>query len=177
LPAGTTLKGGTLSAHFSLEGPADRLVVTGSLALDKTRLTGFDLSKKMVSVEKFAGLKAGPDMEIETLSTELRSSPEGTTTQAMKLVVPALGEVTGAGTVSPADQLDFKMSAMVHTTGLMSVVADKPIPFSVTGTASEPVFKPDIGAVAKEEIKSIGKDAEKAAGGLLKGLFDKKKTK
>jgi AsmA protein len=176
LPAGTTLKGGTLSANFSMEGPAERLVVTGSLALNQTRLTGFDLSKKMVSIEKFAGLKAGPDMEIETLSTNLTSSPEGTATHDMKLVVPALGEVTGAGTVSPADQLDFKMSAMVHTTGLMSVVANKPIPFSVTGTASEPVFKPDIGAVAKEEIKSIGKDAEKAAGGLLKGLFEKKKT-
>jgi AsmA protein len=175
LPAGTSLRGGTASANFSMEGPADRLVITGSLALNNTHLTGFNLPQKMGAIEKLAGIKEGPDTEIQVLSANVRAAPEGTSAQDMKLVVPAIGEVSGAGTVSPANELDFKMSAMVHTSGLLAVVGNKPIPFTVGGTCSEPIFKPDIGAVAKEEIKGIEGDAKKAAGGLLNGLFGGKK--
>jgi AsmA protein len=103
LPAGTSLKGGNASAHLSMEGPADRLVTTGSVALNNTRLAGFDLTKKMASIQQFTGIKAGPDMEIQVLSTNLRSAPEGTSAQDMKLVVPAIGELSGAGTISPAN--------------------------------------------------------------------------
>ena len=175
LPAGTSLKGGSASANLSMEGPADRLVTTGSLALNNTKLVGFDLPKKMAAIEKFAGINAGPDTEIQTLSSNLRSAPEGTSAQDMKLVVPAIGELSGAGTVSPANELNFKMSAIVHTSGLMAVVGNKPIPFTVQGTASEPVFKPDYGAVVKEEVKSLEGDVGKAAGGLVDGLFGRKK--
>ena len=175
LPAGTSLQGGSASANLEMEGPADRLVTTGSLALNNSKLAGFDLPKKMASIEKFAGIKAGPDTEIQVLSASLRSAPEVTSAKDMKLVIPAIGELTGAGTVSPANALDFKMSAIVHTSGLMSVIGNKPIPFTVGGTASEPVFKPDIGAVVKEEVKSIGSDVGKAANGLLNGLLGGKK--
>ena len=175
LPAGTSLQGGSASADLSMEGPADRLVTTGSLALNNTRLMGFDLPKKMASIEKFAGINAGPDTEIQVLSANLRSAPEGTSAQDMKLVVPAIGELSGAGTVSPTNELDFKMAAIVRTTGLLAVVGNKPIPFTVGGTCSNPVFKPDIKAVVKEEVKSIENDVGKAAGGLLNGLFGGKK--
>ena len=175
LPAGSSLQGGSASASLSMEGPADRLVTAGSLALNKTRLVGFDLPKKMASIEKLAGIKAGPDTEIKTLSASLRSAPEGTSAQDMKLVVPAIGELSGAGTVSPANELNFKMSAIVHTSGLLAVVGNKPIPFTVGGTSSNPVFTPDYGAVAKEEIKGLEGDVEKAAGGLLHGLLGGKK--
>jgi len=158
-----------------MEGPADALVTTGSLALNNTKLVGLDLPKKMASIEKFAGIKAGPDTEIKELSATVRSAPGGASAQDMKLIVPAIGELSGAGTVSPANDLDFKMSAMVHTSGLMAIVSDKPIPFTVGGTAADPVFKPDVKAVVKEEVKSIGGDLGKAASGLV-GLFgDKKK--
>ena len=175
LPAGTSLQGGSASADLSMDGPADRLVSTGSLALNNTKLVGFDLPKKMASIEKFAGIKAGPDTEIQVLSASLRSAPEGTSAQDMKLVVPAIGELSGAGTVSPANELNFKMSAIVHTSGLLAVVGNKPIPFTVSGTASEPVFKPDLGAVVKEEVKGVEKDIGKAADGLVDGLFGRKK--
>jgi AsmA protein len=56
LPSGTSLTGGTASANLSMEGPADRLVASGALALDNARLTGFDLPKKMASIEKLAGM-------------------------------------------------------------------------------------------------------------------------
>jgi AsmA protein len=175
LPAGTSLQGGSASANLSMEGPADRLVTTGSLALNNTKLVGFDLPKKMASIEKLAGIKEGPDTEIQVLSANLRSAPEGTSAQDMKLVVPAIGELSGAGTVSPANALNFKMSAIVHTSGLLSVVGNKPIPFTVEGTSSDPVFKPDYGAVVKEEVKGLEGDVGKAAGGLVDGLFGRKK--
>jgi AsmA protein len=179
LPSGTALRGGTASANLAMQGPADHVVTTGSLSINNTRLTGFDLSKKMASIEKFAGIKASPDTEIQVLSANVRSTFEGTSAQDMTLIVPAIGEVTGAGTIGAANELNFKMSAMVHTSGLLAVIGNKPIPFTVLGTASEPVFKPDIGAVVKEEMKGIGKgiegDVGKAAGGLLNGLLGGKK--
>jgi AsmA protein len=183
LPAGTSLRGGTANANLAMQGPADHVVTTGSLAINNTRLTGFDLSKKMASVERLAGIRASPDTEIQVLSANVRSTYEGTSAQDMKLVVPALGEVTGEGTIGAANELNFKMSAMVHTSGLLAVIGNKPIPFTVSGTASEPVFKPDVGAVVREEMKGIGKSLEKglggdvgkAAGGLLNGLLGGKK--
>ena len=172
LPAGTSLQGGTASANLSMDGPADRLVASGSLALDNTRLTGFDLPRKMASIEKLAGIKEGPDMEIQTLSANVRWAPEGTTANDMKLVVPAIGELSGAGSISPANALDFKMSAMVHASGLLSIAGNTPIPFTVGGTCSEPVFRPDIKGIAEGQLKGV---AGKAAGGLIKGFLGGKK--
>jgi len=59
----------------------------------------------------------------------------------------------------------------VHTSGLLAVVANTPIPFTVQGTCADPVFRPDLKAVAKEKVKG----AEKAAEGLMKGLLEGKK--
>jgi AsmA protein len=157
LPAGSSLNGGTAEANLSIEGPSNGLVIAGSLAVDNTRLVGFDLPKKMESIEKLAGIKGGPDTEIQVLRASVRSAPDGMTATDMKLVVPAIGELSGAGTVSPANVLDFKMSAIVHTSGLLAVVGNTPIPFSVEGTSFAPVFKPDIKAVVKEELKGVGK--------------------
>lgn len=172
LPAGSSLKGGTASANLVMEGPADHLVTTGSVSLNDTQLVGFNLPKKMASIEKLAGIKETPDTDIQVLSTNFRSSPEGMSADEMKLVVPAIGELSGAGTVSPANALDFKMSAIVHTSGLLAAVGNTPIPFTVEGTCSEPVFKPDVKAVVKEEVKGI---VGKAAGGLINGLLGGKK--
>ena len=175
LPAGTSLKGGTASIDLTAVGPSDRLVTTGSVSLNNTQLAGFDLPKKMASVEKLAGIKEGPDTEIQVLSANVRSAPEGLSASDMKLVVPAIGDLSGSGSVSAENALDFKMSAIVHASGLLAALGGKSIPFTVTGTCSEPVFKPDIGAVAKEEMKSVGGDVGKAAGGLVKGFLGGKK--
>ncbi len=173
LPAGSTLQGGTANAHFEMEGQADRLVTTGSLAFDHARLAGFNLGKKMETIEKLAGIQAGPDTEIQTLSANLRMAPEGTSAQNLKLIVPAIGELSGNGTISPENALAFQMTAAVHTGGLISAVSDKPIPFKVEGTASDPVFRPDVRSLATQEVKSVG---IKAAGSLLNGLLGKKKN-
>jgi AsmA protein len=131
----------------------------------------------MSTIEKLAGIKASPDTEIQTLSANIRVAPEGISAQDMKLVVPTMGDVSGAGTISPADALDFRMSAMVHTSGLLAVVGDRPIPFTVTGTSSDPIFRPDMKAVVNEELKGIEGGLGKGAGGLLNGLLGGKKKK
>jgi AsmA protein len=172
LPAGSRLEGGTASVMLTSDGPADKLVTSGSLALNNVRLTGFDLPKRMASIEKLAGIKSGPDTEIQTLSANVRVAPEGDSAQDMKLLVEAIGELTGAGTVSPASELDFKMSATVHTSGLLAMVGNTPIPFTVQGTASNPVFKPDYKAVVKEKVSGL----EKSGVSLIKGLLGGKKN-
>lgn len=171
LPAGSRLEGGTASVSLAMDGPADRLVTSGSLGLTRTRLAGFDLPKRMASIEKLAGIQGGPNTEIDVLSANIRMAPDGASAQDMKLVLPAIGDVTGAGTVSPARDLNFRMTAVVRTSGLAAVVRDTPIPFTVEGTCADPVFKPDLKAVAKEEVKGI----EHSATGLLKGLLGGKK--
>jgi AsmA protein len=175
LPAGTSLQGGTASAELSMNGPGDRLVTTGSLSVNNTRLVGFNLPQKMSAIEKLAGIKASPDTEIQTLRANIRSSPEGASAQDMKLLVPSIGELTGAGTISPSNELDFKMSAMVHASGLLAVIGNTPIPFTVEGTCSQPVFKPDLKAIAGEEVKGIEHGIGKAAGGLVNDFFKGKK--
>jgi AsmA protein len=176
LPAGSRLEGGAASVMLTMQGPADKLVTAGSLALNNTRLAGFDLLKKMATIEKFAGIKAGPDTEIQTLSANVRVAPDGASAQDMRLVVPAIGDLSGAGTVSPANALDFKMSATVHTSGLLAAAGNTPIPFTVQGTCAQPEFRPDLKAMAKETVKSMEGGFGKTAGGLLKGLMGGKKN-
>jgi hypothetical protein len=45
----------------------------------------------------------------------------------------------------------------------------------VQGTCADPVFRPDLKAVAKEKVKSVEGGLEKAAGGLIKNRMGKKK--
>jgi AsmA protein len=175
LPSGSRLEGGTVAVTLAMEGPADKLVTSGSLALNNTKLTGFDLPKKMAGIEKLTGIKGGLDTEIQVLSATVRVAPEGASAQDVKLVLPAIGELSGAGTVSPANDLNFKMRAQVHTSGVLAVVRDTPVPFTIEGTCANPVFRPDLKAVAAEQVKVLKGEARNAAGGLLKGLLGGKK--
>ena len=109
----------------------------------------------MTVIETLAGIKSGPDTEIQTFSSGFKISPEGTSADNIQLIVPSIGNLNGNGTVSPQSALDFRMQAVVHNAG---------IPFSVTGTAADPVIHPDVKAAVKQEVG-------KAAGGLLKGLL------
>jgi AsmA protein len=171
LPGGSSLQGGTATVKLTMDGPADKLVTAGLISFDNAKLSGFDLGKKMSTIERLAGIKAGPDTEIEKLASNLKMGPEGIAMEAIQVVVTGVGGLNGAGTVSAANELDFKMSATVQTSGVAAVIRDAPIPFTVTGTANEPVFRPDVKAVVKEEAgKAVG-----VAGSLLKGLLGGKK--
>ena len=175
LPAGSSLQSGTAGAHLTADGPADRLVTSGAIALNNAKLAGFDMGRKMSTIEKLAGIKSGPETEIQTLSANVRYAPEGANIQDLKMVAAGIGEINGNGTVSPQEALNFKMTAVVHTSGLAAVVSNAPIPFSIEGTASDPQFRPDVRGIASDVLKGVERDPAKAASGILKGILGGKK--
>jgi uncharacterized repeat protein (TIGR01451 family) len=110
----------------------------------------------------------------------------------LNLTVPAIGVITGAGTVTPAGALNFKMLANLHggVAGDLAQVAGMSsgkggIPFSIAGTTSKPEFVPDLkgvaGGMAGSALQGV-LSGGKAGGGktgsavdALGGLFGKKK--
>ncbi len=173
LPAGSSLQGGTADVHVTIEGPADQLVTAGSVALNQTTLANFNLGQKMAVIQKLAGMKQSPDTQIQTLSATLRMAGGAIDAQQIQLNVPSIGELAGTGGISPSNALDFKMSAKLHTSGALALVANENIPFLVTGTCADPVFRPDMKAAVAGKAKDVGM---KAAGSLLKGILGGKKN-
>ena len=181
LPAGSSLQGGTALAKLAFQGPADRLVTTGSLGLNNTRLAGFDLGNKLKAVEMLAGIPGGPNTDIQMLGADVKSSPEGTAISNFQLIVPTIGHLTGAGTISPAHTLDFQMRVTLHTSGTVMAAlgqkGDTSVPLLIGGTESNPSFRPDVKAITQQKIQGITGNSNlgKAAGGILNNLFGGKK--
>ena len=193
LPSGSRLEGGTLSTDLSVTGPIDKLVIAGPVRLTNTRLAGFDLGSKLGALSALTGkAPSSPDTSIQNASLNARVAPEGTRADAINVTVPSIGVVTGAGTVSPAGELDFKMQAELKG-GVAGGLTQRAglgggkgggIPFSIKGTTSNPNFVPDMagvaGSVAQGAIgNAVGKPAKGATGATsaLGGLLGKKKQK
>jgi AsmA protein len=186
LPSGSALRGGTLSLDLGISGPADRLVVTGPVRLADTRLAGFDLGSKLSAISALSGkAPSGNDTSIQNLSTSLRAAPEGIRTDNINLNIPALGEVTGSGTISPGGALNFRMNANLSggaVTGVAQMAGlggqGGSIPFLIQGTTSNPSFVPDVQGMASGALKGIlsGKSGNKASPiDTLSDIFGKKK--
>lgn len=188
LPSGSSLKGGTLSTALAITGPVDKLVITGPLKLSDTKLAGFNLASKMSAISALSGSQqGGSDTSIQNLSTDARVAPEGIRTDNVNLTVPALGVVTGSGTISPGGALNYKMSATLSggaVTGLTQMAGmgkGGSIPFFIQGTTSDPKFVPDVqgmvGSQLQNQLKSKmgGNSQAGSAVDALTGLFGKKK--
>ncbi|HEV2729757.1 MAG TPA: AsmA family protein [Terriglobales bacterium] len=181
-PSGSQLKGGTLSAELAIVGPLDKLVITGPVRLANTKLANFDLGSKLGSLAAFAGKSvSNPDTAIQNASLNAQVAPEGTKADNINLMLPAIGVITGAGTVSPAGALAFKMVADLHggMVGGLSKVAGEGsgkggIPFAIEGTTSSPKFIPDVGGVvgglAKGELGNVAKGQIPGSKSVTKGL-------
>jgi AsmA protein len=164
LPPKSTLKGGDLNATMAIAGQVNKLVTMGTIRLENSSLANFDLGSKLSAISALSGKKTGDDMVIQNFSSDVRVAPEGTKADNINLNVPSLGVLTGAGTVSPANELAFKMNAALAGMG---------IPFSVEGTTADPKFVPDVKGMAKGMLKGLGSAGEKPASSLT-GLFKKK---
>ena len=192
LPSGSSLQGGTLSADMSVNGPVEKLVITGPVKLANTKLNGFDMGSKMSAISMLSGVKTGSDTEIQTFSSNVHVAPSGIQTSNVNLVVPSLGTVTGDGTVSPSNALDYKMKASLTGTAVSSASAlaglsgkGASIPFFIQGTASDPKFVPDVKGMLSSGLgKGLGKSlGSQVPGGqntqgvvnAIGGLFGKKK--
>lgn len=139
LPPRASLKGGDLDVNMASAGPVNALVTTGNVKMQNTKLANFNLGEKMAAIAALAGKNTGNDTTIQNFSSDVKMAPQGTAANNINLTVPAIGVLTGNGTVNPADQLAFKMNAQVGGMG---------IPFGVTGTTSDPKFTPDVKGIA-----------------------------
>jgi AsmA protein len=185
LPSGSSLKGGTVSADFTIVGPVERLVINGPVKLVNTKLAGFDMGSKLSAISSLGGAKTGSDTTIQNFSSEVHVSPGGIQTQNVNLVVPSIGTVTGNGTISPQNALDYKMSASLSGGlggGLTAMAGGKGgVPFFIQGTASDPKFVPDVkGMLGNQLSNRLGGQIPggKSTQGLtdaVTGLFGKKK--
>jgi AsmA protein len=187
LPSGSSLQGGTLTADLTAVGPVEKLVINGPVKLVSTKLAGFSMASKLGAILNLGGGgQSGSDTTIQNFSSDVHVTPGGIQTQNVNLVVPSIGTVTGDGTVSPQDALDYKMSAKLSGGlggGLTAVAGGGKggIPFFIQGTASSPKFVPDVkGMVAGQLTNRLGGAVPggQNAQGLVNavgGLFGKKK--
>lgn len=195
LPSGASLKTGTLDLALDITGPVDKLIITGPVNLSNAKLAGFNLSGKLGALASFANLgkAASPDTEIQTLSTNLRVDPQGTHAQNLNLIVRSLGTMTGNANISPAGQLDCRMTAKLATNSVAGVVGTalssitggataNGIPFKVTGSTSKPIFMPDLAAMnasgkggSTTGPPTTKQGAASAASSILGGFLKKKK--
>jgi AsmA protein len=183
LPSGSRLKGGTVSTSMAITGPVSGLNIAGPVKVSDTSLTGFNLGQKMGALSVFAGKAVSqPDTAIRNLSLDANVSPAGTQTNDINLDVPAIGVITGNGTISPSGALNFKMVANLHggMVGGMSKVAavsggnsSGGIPFAIEGTTTDPHFVPEMGGVAGNLAVGAVKGVE---GGVTGGASTAAKT-
>lgn len=192
LPSGSSLQGGALSADLSVNGPVDRYVIAGPVKLANTKLHGFDMGSKMSAISMLSGVKTGPDTVIQTFSANVRITPSGIQTSNVNLVVPSIGTVTGDGTMSASNALDYKMQASLNSNTVSQVSSlagfkgsSATVPFFIQGTASDPKFVPDVKGMLSSGLgKGLGKNlGSQIPGGqntqgvvnAIGGLFGKKK--
>jgi AsmA protein len=169
LPPKSSLKSGTLNTTLAIVGPVDKLVTTGTIRLENSELAGFNLGSKLAAISALSGKNTSNDTTIQNFSSDVRVAPEGTQANNINLTVPAIGVLTGGGTVSPASELAFKMNAAVAGVG---------IPFAIQGTTSDPKFVPDVKGVAEGLLKGAlanqGKTGQQNPLHGVMGLFKKK---
>jgi AsmA protein len=186
LPSGSSLKGGTLSTSLGITGTTDKPVITGPIKVADTRLAGFNLGSKMSAISALAGVKTGSDTSIQNLSTDARVASDGIRTDNLNLTIPALGVVTGAGTISPGGVMDYKMNASLTggaVTGLSQLAGlggkGGSIPFFIQGTTSDPKFVPDVKGMVSSQFKSFQGSNTKGQSAVdaISGLLGKKKKK
>jgi AsmA protein len=168
LPNGSVLKGGTLSLNLAVRGQAKALAIAGPLALANTRLVGFDVGSKIHGIAALSGIKTGDTTEFERLRLNVRMTNAGVVAERIDAVISGMGELTGSGTVSPADQLDFNLILKGATAkgigkvgvGLLSTLnggtgGKSGVPIRIAGTPDDPNITADVGGIFGRTTKSI----------------------
>jgi AsmA protein len=171
LPNGAVLKGGILALNLVIIGPTKSLVISGPIALDNTRLVGFDIGSKIHGIAALSGLKTGDATNIEKLRVNVHITNAIVVVDEIDAVIPAVGELTGSGTVSSADELDFNLVAIIDSAqgigkvgaGLLTKLngseeASKNatgVPLRVIGTPEDPNITADLGGIFQKKKKSL----------------------
>ncbi len=171
LPNGAVLKGGTLALNLAIDGPAKSLVISGPIALDYTRIVGFDIGSKIHGIAALSGLKTGDTTTIEKLRINVHITNALVVVDKIDAVIPAVGELTGSGTVSSPDKLDFNLVARIDSAqgiskvgaGLLTKLnasgetskSTTGVPLRVIGTPENPNITADVGGIVQKKKESI----------------------
>jgi AsmA protein len=172
LPAGSSLKGGTLMANITITGPATTATMAGLVEIDNTKLAGFDLGSKIQGLNPLGGTADGTDIQV--LKANVSSSPEGARITDIYGNLPQIGSVTGEGTVAQTSSINFNLNAslnssnaagaaansalnavgglvgsLLHPKAKQAPASSRGIPLTITGTATNPSIKANIGALLK----------------------------
>ncbi len=171
LPNGAVLKGGTLALSLVIIGPTKSLVTSGSIALDNTRLVGFDVGSKIHGIAAENGLKIGDTTKIEKLQVNVLITNGIVVVDRIDAVIPAMGELTGSGTISSVDGLDFNLVVRIDSAqgmgkvgaGLLTKLNGSNgtvenmtgVPLRVIGTPEDPNITADVGGIFQKKKKLI----------------------
>ncbi len=187
LPKGASLEGGVLNADLTTEGSIEKMTTTGTAEISNTRLSGFDLAGKMAALTSPGQIKSISVTEIQKLASSMRLTPERIQVSNLILIAPALGELSGEGTISPDQSLDFKMQALLKPSGSLGYLVKGSklnVPFFVRGFASDPKFVPDVTGAAgsllesvlsEQSVKEEQPGSGQTLGDALRDLLQKKK--
>ena len=167
LPSGATIEGGTVTFGAASRGTLDHLNTAGSVKIEKTKLANYDLGSKLKIIQELAGLPTTASTTIDLAAAACENGPVGSRIKNIQFVAPSIGTLTGEGTVSPIHELDFKMSAVVKTGGILAAALRQrgdttTVPFYIQGTSANPVFKADVKAIANEKLQQAIKNPEGA---------------
>src|SRR6266852_1665279 len=153
-------------------------------------------AKGQDTLAQFTGIKPSNATLIQTVSLALRVAPEGIKADNIVLDVPSMGNLTGNGIIASNNALDFKMllklsgnaaNTLGSLTQISSAVQSRGLPFTITGTTSNPKFLPALGNDLKSGLKDTllgavqGKQGQNYQGqkpdlqNALGGLLGKKK--
>jgi AsmA protein len=157
--------------NLVIRGHVKSLVISGSIAIDNTHLVGFDIGSKIHGIASLSGLKTGDTADFEKLRANVRITNDGVAVDRIDAVIPAMGELTGSGTVSSTNQLDFDLVVKVASAkgmgkigvGLLtklngsSATSGKTpgVPLRVVGTPEEPYITADVGGIMQKKVRSI----------------------
>jgi AsmA protein len=163
MPNGAVLRGGTLNVTLAIKGPANALLISGPAEMNDSQLVGFDLGSKIHGIAALSGLKTGDTTNIEKLQLKFRTTNAGTQLDDIYAIIPAMGELEGSGTISPATDLDLQLTVKVNSAagigkvgvGLLTKLnklahpagkepAAKGVPMTVRGTESDPIITADV---------------------------------
>lgn len=190
LPSGSRLQGGTLSTTLNVSGPVTAPVISGPVRIANTQLAGFDLGRKLASIQSFTGAKTGSNTTIQVLSTNLYYGPEGTRTDNLAAMVAGLGAASGNGTISPGGALNYHLVIKLSSTGIGGLAAQAMtllpgvfgsavnqatkdgIPVTIAGTTANPTFTPDMNKLVGGTNQQK-KTTTNPLGDALKGLFQR----
>jgi AsmA protein len=113
-------------------------------------------------------VKTGATTDVERLRVNVRITNGGIVAEGIYAVIPAMGELSGKGSISPANQLDFDLIAKVASTSGLGKVGvslfsalnggsgkKSGVPLRITGTPDEPYITADVGGVFKKTTRPI----------------------